>query len=74
MVEATKGTGREALQKNWPKMNDMIKKTSINGLYVIERPTFPDERGFFHEVFRLAELEEVGIEFEPVSRLRLFGR
>ena len=48
-------------------MNDTIKKTSINGLYILERPTFPDERGFFHEVFRLKELEDLGIKFRPVQ-------
>lgn len=35
-----------------------IKKTSISGLLVIERPTFSDERGFFREIFRLNDLEE----------------
>jgi dTDP-4-dehydrorhamnose 3,5-epimerase len=45
-----------------------VKKTSISGLLVIERPTFPDERGFFHEVFRLNELEEaLGGVFRPVQ-------
>jgi len=43
----------------------MIKKTSISGLYVIERETFWDERGFFREVFHLDELEkEIGEKFE----------
>jgi len=42
-----------------------IKKTTIDGLYVIERPTFSDERGFFREVFHLDELEEsIGKKFE----------
>ncbi len=41
-----------------------IRKTSITGLLVIERPIFPDERGFFHEIFRVNELEEFsGIHF-----------
>lgn len=41
-----------------------INKTSISGLFVIERPTYPDERGFFREIFRLDELEqEAGIKF-----------
>jgi dTDP-4-dehydrorhamnose 3,5-epimerase len=48
-------------------MSDSIKKTSIDGLLVIERPTFADERGFFHEVFRLNELKEMGIKFNPVQ-------
>ncbi len=35
-----------------------IKETSIKGLFVLERQTFPDNRGFFREVFHLDELEE----------------
>lgn len=47
---------------------DNIKKTSIKGLYLIERPTFPDERGFFHEVFRLNEiLGTLGLDFKPIQ-------
>lgn len=42
--------------------------TEIPGLVIIERPVFPDDRGFFHEVFRKNELESVtGIEFNPVQ-------
>lgn len=49
-------------------MSDTIKKTSIEGLLLIERPTFPDDRGFFHEVFRLNELEKVtGRKFKAVQ-------
>lgn len=45
-----------------------VKKTSIEGLFIIERPTFPDERGFFHEVFRLNELLEIsGMEFKIIQ-------
>ncbi len=46
---------------------DAIKKTSIPGLLVLERPTYPDDRGFFHEVLRLSELSETGIDFKPVQ-------
>lgn len=47
---------------------DSIKKTSIPGLLIIERPTFPDDRGFFREAVRLNELEEAsGIKFSPVQ-------
>jgi dTDP-4-dehydrorhamnose 3,5-epimerase len=47
---------------------ETIKRTSIQGLFIIERPTFLDERGFFHEVFRLNELQEAtGIKFSPVQ-------
>ncbi len=49
-------------------MNQYVKKTSIEGLLVIERPTFADNRGFFREVFHLDELTEVlGNEFHPVQ-------
>lgn len=45
-----------------------ITKTSISGLLVIERPTFPDERGFFREIFRFDDLEKVsGIKFNIVQ-------
>lgn len=37
-----------------------ITKTSISGLYVVTRPTFVDERGFFHEVMRVGDIEEFG--------------
>lgn len=37
----------------------VISKTSISGLLVVERPVYPDERGFFREIFRLQELEEI---------------
>ncbi len=48
--------------------SDYIKTTSIPGLLVIERPTYPDDRGFFREVFRHRELKEVsGIDFKPVQ-------
>lgn len=45
-----------------------IKKTSIAGLFILERSTNKDERGFFREVFHLDELEKVlGYEFKPVQ-------
>ncbi|MBU0572439.1 dTDP-4-dehydrorhamnose 3,5-epimerase family protein [Patescibacteria group bacterium] len=41
-----------------------IKKTSIDGLLIIERPIFKDGRGFFKEIFRLDALEEqIGKKF-----------
>lgn len=36
---------------------DFIKETELKGLFIIERPTFPDDRGFFREAFRKADLE-----------------
>ena len=47
--------------------NETIKPTRIDGLFVIERPTFPDERGFFHEVVRMNELKDAGVDFKPVQ-------
>lgn len=47
---------------------EYIKKTSIEGLLVLERPAISDERGFFKEIFHLDELEEaLGYEFKPVQ-------
>lgn len=44
--------------------SNYIKKTSIEGLLILERPTHEDERGFFREVFHLDEIEEAsGIKF-----------
>ena len=41
---------------------------TIKDLLIIERPTFPDDRGFFREAFRLNELEEfLGHPFKPVQ-------
>ena len=49
-------------------MDNYIKKTNIEGLFIIERPIFEDERGFFREVFRLNDLEEViGFKFNIVQ-------
>lgn len=41
-----------------------VKKTKIDGLFLIKRPTYEDERGFFRESARIAEIEDVaGIKF-----------
>lgn len=48
--------------------DQFVKKTSIPGLLILERPMFSDERGFFKEIFHLDELEEsLGKEFKPVQ-------
>jgi dTDP-4-dehydrorhamnose 3,5-epimerase len=39
--------------------NKTIVKTLINGVFVITRPTYEDDRGFFRETFRLGEMEEL---------------
>lgn len=45
-----------------------IKKTSLEGLLVLERPTFADNRGFFREIFHLDELETVtGSPFKVIQ-------
>ena len=36
-----------------------VHKTEIEGLLKIERPVFDEDRGYFHEVFRLNDLEKV---------------
>lgn len=46
----------------------MVKKTSIEGLLIIEMPDHSDERGFFREVFHVNEIEEVlRHEFKPLQ-------
>ncbi len=55
--------------------NITIKKTSIPGVVLIERPIFKDDRGFFHEIYRSAELKEAtGIDFNPVQWSHSFNR
>lgn len=50
------------------KSNQFIKKTSIPGLLILERPIFKDERGFFREIFHKNELEAViGGKFDGVQ-------
>lgn len=45
-----------------------VKRTSIKGLLILERPVFSDERGFFRELFHKDELEAVAdIKFEGVQ-------
>ncbi len=45
--------------------SNYINGTTLPGLYRIERPVRPDERGFFHEVVRLDDLAAVtGFPFQ----------
>lgn len=47
---------------------DYIKETEIAGVFIIERPSFGDERGFFRELYRKADLDpRLGFEFNPVQ-------
>lgn len=49
-------------------MSDFVSKTEIGGLFVLKRPSSPDDRGFFREVFHANELQEaLGFEFKPVQ-------
>jgi dTDP-4-dehydrorhamnose 3,5-epimerase len=47
--------------------DNFIQKTKIPGLLVIKRPVFQDNRGFFHEIGRLSDLEAMGVDFQPVQ-------
>ena len=45
----------------------------LDGLWIFERPTFRDERGYFHEVFQMRDLEEVlgsSVSFLQVNHSR----
>jgi dTDP-4-dehydrorhamnose 3,5-epimerase len=56
-------------------MDNSIKETGIKGLYVIDRPIFTDDRGFFREVFRLKDLEEViGFKFNIVQSNHAYSK
>ena len=49
-------------------MTDNIKKTSIEGVVLINRPIHSDFRGFVHEPYNKKELEEAtGVDFNPVQ-------
>jgi len=39
------------------KAVETIQETTIPGVLLIERPIYPDNRGFFREVVRLDELD-----------------
>lgn len=48
--------------------NKYIKKASISGLLILERPIHKDDRGFFREIFHLDELEKIaGVKFSGVQ-------
>lgn len=60
----------ENMQQNYQpsenqKINDNIYKTSIDGLYFLPHKVFHDDRGFYREMARIHEIEEVlGHKFE----------
>ncbi len=44
--------------------DDFIEETELSGVFIIKRPTFEDDRGFFREIFRKSDLEKrLGHEF-----------
>ncbi len=48
--------------------NTTILTTSLDGLFIIKRPTIGDERGFFREPVRIKELEAaMGTSFQVVQ-------
>jgi len=49
------------------KKSEFIKETEIEGLLIIERPIYRDKRGFFHEIVRIIDLEEYGVDFKPIQ-------
>lgn len=42
-------------------LNETIFSTRIDGLLYIKRPTFRDERGFFHEVANIQDIEDFSV-------------
>lgn len=50
------------------KDNTYISETRLAGVFLIERPTFTDDRGFFREAARLNDLSaKIGFKFRPVQ-------
>lgn len=48
--------------------NQNIVSTEIKGVFLLKKPVFEDERGFFHEIYRHEEILKVtGIDFRPVQ-------
>lgn len=58
-----------------PVSTEIVKSTSINGVFEIARPVFPDIRGQFHEMLRVSEIEQainnqIGIKQINISKSR----
>jgi len=48
--------------------NETIQKTSLPGLFILNRPIFNDDRGFFRELFHKDYLEKfTGTKFEGIQ-------
>lgn len=58
-----------------PNNYSLVTKTSIEGLIIIERPEFKDNRGFFREVFYMTDIKEsTGIDFKPVRMSHSYSK
>lgn len=56
------------LKNHMDNTDQFVKKTSLSGLLVLERPMHKDARGFFKEIFHKDEIEAVlGIKFDGVQ-------
>lgn len=45
--------------------NDYIEETELKGVFIIKRPSFGDDRGFFRELYRKSDLDKrLGFSFE----------
>lgn len=54
--------------KLFERANKHIKPTGIKGLFLIERETHEDNRGFFREIFHLDELQAItGVDFQVLQ-------
>ena len=47
---------------------DCIQETELSGVFLIQRPTYTDDRGFFREIYRKLDLDSrLGFPFNPVQ-------
>lgn len=47
--------------------SEFVKETKLEGLLVIDRPLHEDNRGFFREAFKMTDLQDLGIDFNPLQ-------
>ena len=56
-------------------MDEFVKKTSIEGLLILTRPKYQDDRGFFKEIFHIDEIEKtLNIEFKGVQMNQSYSK
>lgn len=54
---------------------NFIKTTAIEGLLVLKRPVFADERGFYREIFHIDGIEEtLNIEFKGLQMNHAYSK